>query len=72
MTIQLDLASKEPKEILESYDSAKLVLSANSSQLAPWHAKLGFQRGPFISTLHSLSPDGGLVSIMDVVITKVG
>ena len=37
----------------------------------PWHAKLGFQRGPYISVLHSLSPDGGCVAFVDIVVVKV-
>lgn len=57
--------------MLEAYDNTKLVLSGNSSQLMPWHAKLGFQHGPCISTLHSLSPDGGCVAVVDIVVVKV-
>ncbi|KAF9502328.1 hypothetical protein BDN71DRAFT_1378343 [Pleurotus eryngii] len=62
---------KDPMEILEAYNSVQLVLSGNSSHLAPWHAKLGFQRGPFVSTLNSLTHDGGVVSVMDVVVIKM-
>lgn len=58
-------------EILEAYNSIKLVLSGNSSHMAPWHAKMGFQLGPFVSTLHSLTPDGGTVAVMDIVVIKV-
>ncbi|PFH52259.1 hypothetical protein AMATHDRAFT_2265 [Amanita thiersii Skay4041] len=61
---------KEPSEVLEAYDTTKLVLSGNSSHLMPWHTKLGFRKGPFISTLHSLTADGGSVAVMDVVVTK--
>ncbi|KAH8835536.1 hypothetical protein DL96DRAFT_1489644 [Flagelloscypha sp. PMI_526] len=68
---KLDLASKEPKEILESYDSAKLILSGNSTHPACWHAKLGFQKEPNVSALRSLNPDGGVVSMLHVVIMKV-
>jgi breast cancer 2 susceptibility protein len=48
------------------------MISGNSSQLAPWHAKLGFQRDLFIATLNSLTPDGGVIAAMDVVVMKVG
>ncbi|KAG2022867.1 hypothetical protein CC2G_000587 [Coprinopsis cinerea AmutBmut pab1-1] len=62
---------KDPMEILEAYDSVKLALSGNSTHLAPWHAKLGFQRDRYISTLRALSPDGGFISCVDVEILKV-
>lgn len=58
-------------EILEAYNSTKLVISGNSSHLVPWHTKLGFQRGPCVSTLHSLTADGGVVAAMDLMILKV-
>ncbi|KAK2461438.1 hypothetical protein APHAL10511_005901 [Amanita phalloides] len=61
---------KEPSEVLEAYNGTKLVLSGNSSHLMPWDAKLGFHRGPCISTLHSLSPDGGCVAVVDIVVIK--
>lgn len=37
----------------------------------PWHFKLGFTRGPCISTLHKLNADGGVVAALDFVIVKV-
>lgn len=49
----------------------KLILSGNSSQLAPWHAKLGFQRGPYVFTMHSLTSGGGNVAMMDLVVLQV-
>ncbi|KAF8625213.1 hypothetical protein AX15_005515 [Amanita polypyramis BW_CC] len=67
---RLSSERKEPSEVLEAYNSSKLVLSGNSSHLMPWHAKLGFQHGPCISTLHSLSPEGGCVATADVVVIK--
>ena len=39
--------------------------------MAPWHAKLGFQHGPFVATLNSLTPDGGNVAVMMLTIVKV-
>ncbi|KAL0581056.1 hypothetical protein V5O48_000949 [Marasmius crinis-equi] len=68
---RLDSERKDGVEILEAYTSCKLVLNGNSSHLAPWHAKLGFQSGPFIATLRSLTPDGGMIPVMDLVVTKV-
>ena len=58
-------------EILEAYDTVRLVLSGNSTHLAPWHAKLGFQKERYISSLRSLSANGGLVSCIDVEVIKV-
>ncbi|KAJ4485082.1 hypothetical protein C8J55DRAFT_36045 [Lentinula edodes] len=68
---RLETERKDPLEPLEAYQSTKLVLSGNSSQLAPWHAKLGFQRGPFIFTMHSLTPEGGNIALMDIVVLQV-
>ncbi len=56
---------------MEAADSITLKIYANSSHLAPWHAKLGIQKDLFIATLDSLTPDGGLVGVMDLVIVKV-
>ncbi|GLB35844.1 putative BRCA2, oligonucleotide/oligosaccharide-binding, domain 1 [Lyophyllum shimeji] len=61
---------KDAAEVLEAYNSVKLVISGNSSHMAPWHAKLGFTSGPCISTLHSLTQDGGMVAGMDIVVVK--
>ena len=69
--MQLSSERKDPTEVLEAYNSTKLVISGNSSRMAPWHAKLGFQTGPCISTLHSLTADGGIVTTMDLVVIKV-
>ncbi|PPQ69780.1 hypothetical protein CVT26_014168 [Gymnopilus dilepis] len=68
---RLSTERKEPSEILEAYNSTKLIFSGNSSHLMPWHAKLGFTRGPCISTLHSLTPDGGVIAALDFVIVKL-
>lgn len=56
---------------MEAYNSTHLVLSGNSAHLMAWHTKLGFTQGPCISTLHSLTADGGIVTALDFVITKV-
>lgn len=69
--MQIETPKNEPIDILDSYGRAYLSLSGNSTHLAPWHAKLGFQRTRCIATLHSLSPDGGRVPVMDIVITNV-
>ncbi|KAI6120654.1 hypothetical protein EDD16DRAFT_1705577 [Pisolithus croceorrhizus] len=67
---KLSSQRKDGSEILEAYDSTTLVINGNSSHMAPWHAKLGFQKTPFIATLNSLTPDGGNVAVMVVEIIK--
>ncbi|KAJ3837344.1 hypothetical protein F5878DRAFT_219187 [Lentinula raphanica] len=71
MGCKLDTERKDPLEPLEAYQSTKLILHGNSSQLAPWHAKLGFQRGLYIFTTHSLTPEGGNIAMMDIVVVQV-
>ncbi|KAG9314109.1 hypothetical protein JVU11DRAFT_4892 [Chiua virens] len=61
---KLSAERKEGCEILEAYASNVLLLTGNSTHMAPWHAKLGFQLGPFIATLNSLTADGGNVAAM--------
>ncbi|KZT08707.1 uncharacterized protein LAESUDRAFT_757423 [Laetiporus sulphureus 93-53] len=61
---------KGPDEVLDAYNSMSLHICGNSSHLAPWHAKLGFMRSPPTTTLDSLSPDGGLITLVDVTVVK--
>ncbi|KAH9964099.1 hypothetical protein BC827DRAFT_49058 [Russula dissimulans] len=61
----------EPCEVLEAYDKVELNIAGNGTHLAPWHTKLGFQPHPAIATLHTLSPDGGVVPCLQLVVTKV-
>ncbi|KAI9511878.1 hypothetical protein F5148DRAFT_178985 [Russula earlei] len=61
----------EPCEVLEAYDKVKLNITGNGSHLAPWYTKLGFQPRPAIATLHALSPEGGVVPCLQLVVTKV-
>jgi breast cancer 2 susceptibility protein len=39
--------------------------------MARWHSKLGVQPTPFVAGLPSLTNDGGLIVLMDVVIEKL-
>lgn len=55
---------------LEVSDSMRLQLSANSTRRAPWDAKLGHQRVQPRMSLRSLSPYGGFVSMIDVIIVR--
>ncbi|SPO26377.1 related to Brh2 - Rad51-associated protein Brh2 [Ustilago trichophora] len=59
------------REVLTAYHMSSLVLASNSVSLAPWDAKLGFASSPFFASLRSLTSEGGVVSLMDVIITRV-
>ncbi|CAG8603651.1 3260_t:CDS:10, partial [Scutellospora calospora] len=48
----------------------RLNISANSTKLAHWDAKLGFRRFRPCALLHSLSPDGGFIPAIDVVVQR--
>lgn len=50
---------------------SRLIISANSSSLARWDARLGAQKLPFIAKLSHLSHDGGIITLLDVVIEKM-
>ncbi|KAG1754940.1 uncharacterized protein EDB91DRAFT_1214138 [Suillus paluster] len=67
---RLSAERKDGQEVLEAYESNVLVLAGNSSHMAPWHAKLGFQRSLFIATFNSLTPDGGNVAVAAIEIIK--
>jgi len=69
--LQLNTVNKDPDEVLKSFDTSFLAIAGNGTQLASWGAKLGFQRLPFIATLNSLSPDGGLVVMAGVRLQNV-
>ncbi|KAG8948639.1 hypothetical protein FRC04_009403 [Tulasnella sp. 424] len=62
---------KEGIEPLQAYEKTCLELHGNSTTLARWDAKLGFQAKPFICTLRSLTVDGGPVPLMDIQVTKL-
>jgi len=52
--------------------SVSIVLQANSTHLAEWDTKLGFQHSPMVWTtqIRSISADGGLVPGLDVVVLR--
>lgn len=58
-------------DVFEGYDKSNLVLSGNSCHLARWDAKLGVQHLPFVAGLSSLSVDGGVIVMMDVILERV-
>ncbi|KAI7822862.1 BRCA2, oligonucleotide/oligosaccharide-binding, domain 1-domain-containing protein [Gamsiella multidivaricata] len=55
-----------------STSSVSMILQANSTRLARWDAKLGFQRAPLIWTtrLRNITPEGGLVPGLDVIVLR--
>lgn len=57
--------------MLNAYRTSYLQISGNSTHPAPWDARLGLQREPFVCGLSSLAVDGGLIALLDVVITFV-
>ncbi|KAH9980761.1 hypothetical protein BJV74DRAFT_897318 [Russula compacta] len=61
----------EPCEVLEAYDKVELIVKGNGTHLAPWHAKLGFQPRPPMATLHTLSPEGGPVPCLQLVVYPI-
>lgn len=58
-------------EPIEAFDTSPLLICGNGCKLAPWDARLGVQKEPFASSIRSLTVDGGFVSILDAVVTKV-
>ncbi|PWN34330.1 uncharacterized protein FA14DRAFT_174026 [Meira miltonrushii] len=58
-------------EPIEAFDTSPLLIRGNGCKLAPWHARLGFQKVSWASSIRSLTVDGGSVSILDAVVTKV-
>jgi breast cancer 2 susceptibility protein len=67
---KLDSGS-EGADVLEAFDKSRLIISGNSTSMARWHSKLGVQPTPFVAGLPSLTNDGGLIVLMDVVIEKL-
>ncbi|ODN98121.1 hypothetical protein I350_07763 [Cryptococcus amylolentus CBS 6273] len=58
-------------EVLDAYKSSRLIVSGNSTSLARWDTRLGMQPHPFMASLSSLTVDGGVVTLMDIVVEKV-
>ncbi|KAL7412511.1 BRCA2, oligonucleotide/oligosaccharide-binding, domain 1-domain-containing protein, partial [Mrakia frigida] len=67
--VRLD-AKEGGTPVLKALDSSSLTLTANTTSLLPWDTKLGFHPRPFIACLSSLSAEGGLVPVMDIVVEK--
>lgn len=48
----------------------QLVISGNSTSLAPWRTKLGFVTTPFTASLGSLTSSGGVAPLLDIIIER--
>lgn len=70
-TARLKRTGKDVEDVLEAYDSCKLRICGNSSHLAPWYEKLGWLERPHIATLDSLTVNGGLITVLNLIIIKV-
>ncbi|GAA5905377.1 uncharacterized protein JCM6883_006377 [Sporobolomyces salmoneus] len=68
---RLNKFRQEGIDVLEALGRSKLVISGNSTSLAPWHTTLGFSRTQFIASLDSLSSSGGVVAPLDIIIEKI-
>lgn len=64
-------SSGDGTEVLAALLTSTLLLNGNSVSLARWDARLGFSRDRYFASLRSLTPDGGIVAAMDIIITKV-
>ncbi|WOO83816.1 Breast cancer type 2 susceptibility [Vanrija pseudolonga] len=64
-------SSSDGSDVLEAFEKSNLTLTGNSTHLAAWDARLGLQPQPFVAGLSSLSVDGGVIVLMDVVLDRV-
>ncbi|KAL1406291.1 hypothetical protein Q8F55_007987 [Vanrija albida] len=64
-------SSSDGSDVLEAFEKSNLTLTGNSTHLAAWDARLGLQPQPFVAGLRSLSVDGGVIVLMDVVLDRV-
>ncbi|KAF8323921.1 hypothetical protein DL93DRAFT_2104290 [Clavulina sp. PMI_390] len=76
-------ADGDAKEALKAYETSTLTITGNSTTLARWDARLGpllydlphqpSRRGvlPHVASLRSLTADGGLIMLIDIVVEKL-
>ena len=64
-------SASDGSEPMKAFDVSCLRIGGNAAKLARWDAKLGFAKRPFVATTRSLSAHGGVVPLMDVVITRL-
>ncbi|BGP01374.1 Rad51-associated protein Brh2 [Rhodotorula toruloides ATCC 204091] len=70
MGAKLDCSKDEGSDVLQALGRSTLMITGNSTSLAPWHAKLGFRPEPFVASLASISPAGGLVPLLDIYVDR--
>ncbi|ORY81143.1 hypothetical protein LY90DRAFT_664357, partial [Neocallimastix californiae] len=65
------IGSNDPLPVLEANDLVRLNLTANSTRIAKWDTKLGYQNHKsFKISLCYIQPLGGQISMVDVVVMK--
>ncbi|GAA5875508.1 hypothetical protein JCM8547_001685 [Rhodosporidiobolus lusitaniae] len=67
---KLDSTRNEGTDVLQALSRSTLVISGNSTSLAPWHSTLGFRPEPVISSLDRLTSAGGVVPLVDVTVER--
>ncbi|GAA5952250.1 hypothetical protein JCM10213_005182 [Rhodosporidiobolus nylandii] len=70
MGAKLEASKNEGTDVLQGLSRSGLIISGNSTSLAPWHATLGFRPDPFVASLNKLTSAGGLVPLIDVVVER--
>ncbi|BGP30706.1 hypothetical protein JCM10296v2_002463 [Rhodotorula toruloides] len=70
MGAKLDCSKDEGSDVLQALGRSTLIITGNSTFLAPWHAKLGFRPEPFVASLASISSVGGLVPLLDIYVDR--
>jgi hypothetical protein len=66
------VGSDQPRPALENVESRSLQISGNSTRLALWDAKLGYQKkhAIFRIGLDRINAFGGLVPLVDVIVYR--
>ncbi|GAA5833550.1 hypothetical protein JCM5353_007958, partial [Sporobolomyces roseus] len=58
-------------DVLEALGRSKLIISGNSTSLAPWYSTLGFSQTQIFASLDKLTCAGGSVAPLDIVVDKI-
>lgn len=64
-------ASNDGSDVLAAYNKSSLQITGNSTCLCRWDSKLGTAKMPFVASLRSLSANGGVAALLDIVIDTV-
>lgn len=65
------VGTPDATDVLQALEVSALSIEGNATSLARWDARLGFAPRPFVATLRSLTPDGGTIPLMDIIITRI-